>query len=153
MSAEAVLLDELSEQVGVVRGPSRSVLVDQARIDAFAATTLDEQWIHTDPERAGAAGLGNTIAHGFLTLSLLSTFMDELVVVRGAAHALNYGLNRVRFIRPVASGSRIHATVTITQVKPSAQHVDMVAAVQFVDQAGTLCAVAESLTRYLRESA
>lgn len=91
-------------------------LVSQRRIDEFANATDDRQWIHVDPVRATEGPFAGTIAHGFLTLSLLSSLIGEILVVSDAASAINYGLDRVRFIAPVPSGSRIRATVTIAAV-------------------------------------
>lgn len=91
-------------------------LVSQRRIDEFADATDDRQWIHVDPVRAAEGPFAGTIAHGFLTLSLLSSLVGEILVVSDAASVINYGLDRVRFIAPVPSGSRIRATVTIAAV-------------------------------------
>lgn len=87
--------------------------VDQRRIDAFAAATNDSQWIHVDRERAQAGPYGATIAHGYLTLSLIPFLTTGALDVSGAAAQLNYGLDRVRFISPVVVGSRIRATTRI----------------------------------------
>jgi acyl dehydratase len=93
--------------------------VDQARIDAFAKVTEDEQFIHVDPERARATVFGGTVAHGFLTLSLLSAMAySALPRIEGAVHGVNYGFDRVRFVRPVPSGSRVRAHFTLREVKP-----------------------------------
>jgi acyl dehydratase len=124
-SADAWPLATLAAHVGEVVGPSEPVLVDQARIDAFAAATEDPQWIHVDPRRAASSDFGGTIAHGFLTLSLLSHFMDQLVVVSGTEMAINYGLDRVRFIAPVPAGCSLHATVAIIEVEPQPDRVMM----------------------------
>jgi acyl dehydratase len=87
---------------------SRWLVVDQARIDAFAKVTEDEQFIHVDPERAGATVFCGTVAHGFLTLSLLSAMAySALPRIEGAVHGVNYGFDRVRFVRPVRSGSQV----------------------------------------------
>ncbi len=87
---------------------SRWLIVDQQRIDAFAKVTEDEQFIHVDPGRAGATAFGGTVAHGFLTLSLLSTLAySALPRIEGAAHGVNYGFDRVRFVHPVRSGTRV----------------------------------------------
>jgi acyl dehydratase len=89
---------------------SRWLIVDQQRIDAFAKVTEDEQFIHVDPERAGATAFGGTVAHGFLTLSLLSTLAyGALPRIEGAVHGVNYGFDRVRFVHPVRSGTRVRA--------------------------------------------
>jgi acyl dehydratase len=93
---------------------SRWLAVDQGRIDAFAKVTEDEQFIHVDPERAGATAFGGTVAHGFLTLSLLSAMAySALPRIEGAAHGVNYGFDRVRFLHPVRSGSRVRGRFTL----------------------------------------
>jgi len=97
--------------------------VDQSRIDAFAAATEDRQWIHTDPERAAAGPFGATIAHGYLTLSLLPHLTAGLLEVGGIAMAVNYGLDKVRFVQPVPAGSRVRAVSEVTGAEPVAQGV------------------------------
>jgi acyl dehydratase len=93
---------------------SRWMTVDQERIDAFAKVTEDEQFIHVDAERAAATVFGGTVAHGFLTLSLLSAMAyGALPKIEGAAHGVNYGFDRVRFVRPVPSGSRVRGRFTL----------------------------------------
>lgn len=93
---------------------SRWMTVDQARIDAFAKVTEDEQFIHVDPKRAAATPFGGTVAHGFLTLSLLSAMAySALLRIEGAAHGVNYGFDRVRFVHPVRSGSRVRGHFTL----------------------------------------
>ncbi|TQM32605.1 MaoC family dehydratase [Nocardia bhagyanarayanae] len=109
-------LDEIRAAVGEPIGPSEPYLVDQARISAFAEVTDDEQWIHIDPERAAAGPYGTTIAHGYLTLSLISHFRPELLDFRFGSARVNYGVNKVRFPAPLPAGSRLRATVTITDV-------------------------------------
>ena len=94
------------------------LVVTQDRINAFADTTDDRQWIHVDHERARVeTPFGKTIAHGFLTLSLLSALMRDAITVDGVRMTLNYGLNRVRFVSPVPSGSRIRARVALAEVE------------------------------------
>ena len=98
---------------------SRWITVDQERIDAFAKITEDEQFIHVDPERAAETAFGGTVAHGFLTLSLLSAMAySALPRIEGAAHGVNYGFDRVRFVRPVPSGSRVRGRFTLRAVTP-----------------------------------
>lgn len=93
--------------------------VTQARINQFAEATGDHQWIHVDPVRAAnESPFKSTIAHGFLTLSLLSTLIRESIQVTGVRMAINYGLNRVRFVSPVPAGSRIRARITLQAVAP-----------------------------------
>jgi acyl dehydratase len=93
--------------------------VTQARINQFAEATGDHQWIHVDPVRAATESpFKSTIAHGFLTLSLLSTLIRESIQVTGLRMAINYGLNRVRFVSPVPASSRIRARITLQAVAP-----------------------------------
>lgn len=111
-------LTELRTLTGLEIGVSEWLTVTQERIDQFAAATGDRQWIHTDPERARAESpFGTTIAHGFLTLALLSQLAQSAVPLEGDfRHRLNYGLNRVRFTAPVKSGSRIRARFALQAV-------------------------------------
>jgi acyl dehydratase len=102
-------LAEVRDSVGRDLGYSDWILVDQDRVDAFAEATEDRQWIHVDPERAKAGPFGGTIAHGYLTLSLLAPFMGDLLHVEGVRMGVNYGANRVRFPAPVPVGSRLRA--------------------------------------------
>jgi acyl dehydratase len=98
---------------------SRWMTVTQERIDAFAKITEDEQFIHVDPKRAAETAFGGAIAHGFLTLSLLSAMAySALPRIQGAAHGVNYGFDRVRFVRPVPSGSRVRGHFTLHAVTP-----------------------------------
>jgi acyl dehydratase len=99
-------------EVGAELGPSPWLDVGQARIDAFAAVTEDGQPIHLDPELAAAGPFGTTVAHGFLTLSLVSHLWDQVAPARDQV-TLNYGLNRVRFPAPVPVGSRVRATFRV----------------------------------------
>ena len=103
--------------VGLELGPSSWIEVPQGRIDAFAAATEDEQWIHVDPVRAADGPFGATIAHGYLTLSLLAPFTYELLPVTDRT-VVNYGLNRVRFPGPVPVGSRLRAVYRIDAIDP-----------------------------------
>ena len=113
----AVDLADLGGLVGREVATSDWLEITQERINAFADATGDHQWIHVDPERASAeTPFGATIAHGFLTLSLLSTLMRDALTVDGPRMTLNYGLNRVRFVSPVPSGSRIRARVALASV-------------------------------------
>lgn len=107
-------LTELGSAVGEELGQSEWIQIDQDRIDAFAEATGDHQWIHTDPEKAKAGPFGTTIAHGYLTLSLLPMLTWQSYEVRGVAGALNYGLDKVRFPSPVPVGSRLRSTSTLT---------------------------------------
>lgn len=108
--------DELKAAVGEQLGYSDWLEVDQKRIDLFADATGDHQWIHVDPEKAAAGPFGTTIAHGYLTLSLLPLFGPQLIKVEGVRMGVNYGTNKVRFPAPVPVGSRLRATAKITGV-------------------------------------
>jgi acyl dehydratase len=101
-------IEEFAARVGGAPFVSGWLVVDQARIDAFAEATEDRQFIHVDPEAARATPFGGTIAHGFLTLSLLSAFAaDALPEISGRAMGINYGFDRLRFLSPVPAGARL----------------------------------------------
>jgi acyl dehydratase len=104
---------DLEAAIGQEIGPTEWFTVDQARINGFADDTEDHQWIHVDQERAAAGPFGTTVAHGFLTLSLLPYFSSQLRSVEGVRMGINYGLDRVRFPTPVAIGSRLRARSTL----------------------------------------
>jgi acyl dehydratase len=125
-------------------------LVTQAQIDAFANATDDHQWIHVDAERAKAeAPFGTTIAHGFLTLSLLSPLMRDAVKVDGSRMTLNYGLNRVRFVSPVPSGSRVRARIALGKVEDIADSTQATWHIAIEREGGEKpCVVAEWIVRY-----
>ena len=113
-----VEVQDLPKHVGETLGPSPWVTVDQKTIDKFADATGDRQWIHVDPERAKRElPWGKTIAHGYLTLSLIPRLMRDLIEVR-YRHALNYGSNKVRYTGMVPSGSRICLYQTIKNTEP-----------------------------------
>jgi acyl dehydratase len=107
---------ELKAAVGTEIGISDWVEVTQERIDRFAEATGDHQWIHVDVERAKLEMPGGTtIAHGLLTLSLIPSFIKSIMKVDGVKNSLNYGSNRVRYLAPVPSGSRLRARLSITE--------------------------------------
>jgi acyl dehydratase len=109
-------LDGLRERAGHDLGYSEWTEVPQERIDAFADATDDHQWIHVNPERATKGPFGQTIAHGYLTLSLLIPLWNEVVELQGVRTAVNYGLNRVRFPAPVPAGAKIRLGAFLTEV-------------------------------------
>jgi acyl dehydratase len=108
---------ELRGCIGGVLGVSEWTVIDQERINRFAAVSDDWQWIHTDAERAAAGPFGTTVAHGYLTLSLLARFSWEQFELTGSAVAVNCGLNRVRFPAPVPPGSRLRAAGRLDEVR------------------------------------
>jgi acyl dehydratase len=111
-----VTLEQLIDARGATFGPSAWITIDQARIDTFADVTLDHQWLHVDPERALRSTFGGTIAHGYLTLSLISGAHFELGLFPEDVTVLNYGLDRVRFTAPVPSGSRVRTSIVLSDV-------------------------------------
>src|SRR5688572_31669728 len=107
--------DELKAAVGEHLGYSDWTTINQARIDLFADATGDHQWIHVDPERAKDGPFGTTIAHGYLTLSLVNTFLPDLLQVTTFSAGVNYGTDKCRFPAPVPVGSRIRGAGTTTK--------------------------------------
>ncbi|RJG26425.1 MaoC family dehydratase [Massilia cavernae] len=111
-------LAELQSLVGEVVGTSNWTTIDQDRINTFADATGDHQWIHVDPERAAKGPFGGPIAHGFLTLSLLSYFLPNAFEIRNVKMGVNYGLNKVRFLKPVPVNSRLRAHFKLQSFEP-----------------------------------
>jgi acyl dehydratase len=141
-------LAELEALVGTEIGTSDWLTIDQSRIDRFAAVTGDDQWIHVDQKRAAAGMFGSTVAHGFLTLSLLPFFIRSSHKVDGARMSVNYGLNRVRFPSPVPVNSRLRAHFKLLSFEPIEGGVQTVTevTVEREGQAKPVC-VAESVGR------
>lgn len=111
-------LARFTAAVGTRLGASDWHTVTQEQVDLFAAATDDHQWIHVDPERAAAGPFGGTIAHGFLTLAMLTSLVQRIYRVEGLSMSINYGFNRIRFPAPVPVGSRIRADVELLAVEP-----------------------------------
>ncbi len=122
--------------------------MDQHQVDAFAEVTGDHQWIHTDPERSAAGPFGGTIAHGYLTLSLVVALSAEVYRIEGVAMGVNYGLDRVRFPAPLRVGSRLRAGVELRDVHDVEGGVQLLArvTVEAEGQAKPVC-VADALSR------
>ncbi|WP_299537611.1 MaoC family dehydratase [uncultured Streptomyces sp.] len=140
---------ELREGVGEQLGQSDWLEIDQKRIDLFAEATGDHQWIHVDPERAAAGPFGTTIAHGYLTLSLLPALVPQILRVEGVKMGINYGSNKVRFPATVPVGSRVRATGVLTAVEEAGGGVQVTTTVT-VEREGSdkpVC-VAEAVSRY-----
>ena len=108
-------LDEFKAAAGTELGTSDWVTITQEQINTFADATGDHQWIHVDPEAAAKGPFGTTIAHGYLTLSLLPVFAEQIYSVEGLAMGVNYGANKVRFPNPVPVNSRLRATATLKE--------------------------------------
>jgi acyl dehydratase len=117
MGEAPLSVHELETRVGQEIAISPWIEVTQERIDRFAEATEDRQWIHVDRERARSSPFGGTIAHGFLTLSLLPKLAEQAIPVADKQMGLNYGLNKLRFTAPVPSGSRIRARFTLARLE------------------------------------
>ena len=114
----STLLERLAQLTGRELGPTEPLLVDQARIDAFADATLDHQWIHVDRERAAAGPFGTTIVHVYLTLSLVVHMVEGLDIFPAGVTVINYGIDKLRYPTPVPSGSELSLTATVKRVEP-----------------------------------
>lgn len=145
-------LDELRSAVGLEVGPGAWFEIDQERVNRFAEVTGDSQWLHTDPERAKAESpFGGTVAHGFLTLSLLSAMVMALLKVEEAGAVVNYGFNRVRFPAPVLVGSRLRLRLKIAEATELAGGVQVNLTVTLEnDRQERPACVAELIFRYYR---
>lgn len=151
-------LDELQGFAGRQIAVTDWFEITQERINQFADATGDHQWIHTDPERAQRESpYGTTIAHGFLTLSLLAKFLKEAVQLGDLRMTINYGLNRVRFPSAVLAGSRIRARITLQSIRELQSMRDVADSTEAVfsitiesEGSDKPCCVAESLARYYR---
>jgi acyl dehydratase len=142
-------LAALAEAVGQHLGYSDWHEVDQKKIDLFADATGDHQWIHVDPERAAKGPFKGTIAHGFLTLSLIPLLNAGVYRVDGVRMGVNYGLNKVRFPSPLPVGSRVRGGIELVEVTPVDGGVQVVARVTVeAEGASKPCCVAETVARF-----
>jgi acyl dehydratase len=149
MSNTVVTFDDLPGLAGTNLGYTDWLEVTQERIDQFAVATSDDQWIHTDPVRAADGPFGGTIAHGFLTLSLVIPFWGELFDVEGVTTKVNYGLDRVRFTAPVRSGANLRMTATLDEIIEVKGGVQIKASATIeIDGSERPAVVAEFLTRF-----
>lgn len=139
----------LKQLVGEELGVSDWREISQAKVDAFADLTDDHQWIHVDVERARESPFGGTIAHGFLTVALAPSFMDELFAITDVSMGLNYGLDRVRFPSPLPVGSRVRMRATLVGVDdiPGGIQTKMIFTFEIEGGDKPVC-VAESLGRF-----
>lgn len=146
-------LTDLSQLIGEELAVSNWVRVEQGRIDQFAQATGDHQWIHVDPERAAAGPFGATIAHGYLTLSMLPLFVDDALKFEDVTMSVNYGLNRVRFMSPVTVGSALRARFRLKSLDPLSDGGMQMVLEATIEKEGSdkpVC-VAETVTRrYVR---
>lgn len=143
---------ELVGQEGVALGPTEWLAIDQDRVNLFADATGDHQWIHVDPARAKEGPFGGTIAHGYLTLSLVNHFLPELIEVQRFTHAVNVGADRLRFLSPVQVGARIRGVgeiVSVEEVKGAIQSVVRVT-IEIEGSERPACVV-DTISRYFPE--
>jgi acyl dehydratase len=152
MPAVLTALDALRNQIGREVAVSDWLTVSQDRIDKFAEATDDDQWIHVDTERAASQSpYGATIAHGFLTLSLIGTLLRDAIALEGVRMTVNYGSNRARFTAPVIAGSRIRGRFVVASVEESDEAVKVVWNVTVEGESGSRpCCVAELIVLYYR---
>lgn len=138
---------------GTTLGPTEWLAIEQDRVNGFAEVTGDHQWIHVDVERAKDGPFGSTIAHGYLTMSLVNFFLPQLIEVRGFAHAVNVGADRLRFLAPVKVGARIRGVgeiVSVEEVKGAIQSVVRVT-VEIEGSEKPACVV-DTISRYFPET-
>jgi acyl dehydratase len=141
--------EELRAAPGREAGPTDWITMEQSRIDAFADATDDHQWIHVDPVRAAAGPFGSTIAHGYLTLSLVNLFLPDLVRVDGAKMGVNYGTDKVRFPAAVRVGVRIRGRAQLLEATDVPGGVQIVVRVTIEIEGGDRPAcVADTISRF-----
>ncbi|WP_122818491.1 MaoC family dehydratase [Nocardioides pantholopis] len=143
-------VDEIAKAIGEDLGSSDWLEVDQARVDAFADATGDHQWIHVDAERAASGPFGGTIAHGYLTLSLIPFLGQGVFSLDTPGAKLNYGVNKVRFPNPLRVGKRIRVTVSVAGLTelPAGHQLTLKHVVEIEDEAKPAC-VAETVVLLL----
>ena len=150
MTTTAHGLDELKALAGADLGHTGWLEITQDRVNAFADATGDHQWIHVDRERAAAGPFGGTIAHGYLTLSLVIPLLNELVDVKGVSMGINYGLNKVRFPAPVPVGSKVRLAAQLGAVEDAGVNAVQVVADFTMEIEGVAkpACVAQAIYRY-----
>lgn len=118
MTTTVATPSDLLALVGAELGTSEPLALTQAEVDTFADLTRDHQWIHVDPERAASGPFGSTVVHGFFTLALVPVLLADVLVVETFSMGVNYGLDRVRFVRPLPPGEEVRAVATLTSATP-----------------------------------
>lgn len=143
---------ELIGAEGTILGPSDWLEIDQNRINGFAEVTGDHQWIHVDEEKAKAGPFGATIAHGYLTMSLVNYFLPSLIEVRGFSHAVNIGADRLRFLSPVQVNSKIRAIGEVINAEEKSGGIQAVVRVTIeIDGSEKPACVIDTISRYYPE--
>lgn len=138
---------------GTALGPTDWLTIDQARVDRFADATGDHQWIHVDPVRAADGPFGGTIAHGYLTMSLVNYFLPQMIDVRGFSMGVNVGADRLRFLNPVRTGSRVRGTgeiVGVEEIKGAIQSTVRIT-VEIEGETKPACVI-DTISRYYPEA-
>ncbi len=151
MATQVLPFDKLKEMTGQELGKSDWFTMDQDRISTFADCTLDHQWIHIDEEAAAKGPFGKTVAHGYLTVSLISHFgKDAVVIPEGTQMAINYGLNKVRLINPVTVGSKIRDIIVLTDVVEKGEGRILITTTHTIEIEGAEkpACIAEALTMF-----
>jgi acyl dehydratase len=142
-------IEELRAATGREAGPTDWITVEQSRVDAFADATDDHQWIHVDPARAAAGPFGGTIAHGYLTLSLVNHFLPDLVRVENAKMGVNYGTDKVRFPAAVRVGARLRGRAQVLGSTDVPGGVQLVVRVTIeIEGAERPACVADTISRF-----
>lgn len=147
-----ISLEEFKNSAGTELGPSEWLLIDQQRINQFAEATNDFQFIHVDPDKAAASPFGSTIAHGFLSLSLISYLVGQIMLKpKGIVMGINYGSDKVRFIQPVKVNDRVRARVRIEKVsaRPGGQYLTKTTTTIEIEDETRPALVAEILSLYI----
>jgi acyl dehydratase len=146
-------IDDAKALEGEEVGLSDWIVIDQNRIDEFAEATTDHQWIHVDTERAKREmPTGKTIAHGYLTLSLIPALTGKFIEVKNLTRAINFGLNKVRFYTPVPSGARVRARATVLQARMRAGALLLTSEVRIeIENERKPACIAETLGMYFFE--
>ena len=149
----SITAGDLSTRVGERLGLSDWRVIEQADANAFGATTHDEQWIHTDPDRAAHGPFGRTIAHGYLTLSLATALVDEVFEISDALMVVNYGVDRVRFPAPLPVGAKVRAAISLAALRDFAGGVQATLHLEYqVAGQDKPCCVADVLLRYYTQA-
>jgi len=140
---------DLLGREGLKIGPSDWLEITQERVNTFADATGDHQWIHVDPERAKTGPFGGTIAHGYLTLSLASKFMPEILTINGMTMGINYGTDRVRFLTPVLVGKRVRGVGEFLEIKEAGGGIQSVLRVTIeIEGEEKPACVVDTISRY-----
>jgi len=152
---ETLSVQGFQDRVGKLIGTSKWFVIDQSRIDAFADVTEDHQFIHVDQKRALETPFGHTVAHGFLTLSMLSAMSyDAIPRIKGLKMGVNYGFNKIRFVTPVTAGSKVraHFTLLSSKVKKPGELTNIVDLNIEIDKSNRPALVAEWVSRQYFEA-